>query len=168
MADKHPKSTPSRHSTLTLREVNEDNWRSVVRLRTLEGQAGNLASNALSLVESHYSEDAWVRAIYAEETIVGFLMMAIWEPKDAYYIWRFMIDQQYQGLGFGRAGVQLAIAHMRENHPHAKILRVMSTPPEGKKDVEPQCSPYNFYLHLGFKKIAPPDEDGEIEMSLDL
>lgn len=169
MTDKAPtSSTPSRNSTLILREVNEENWRAVTRLRTLEGQAGNLASNALSLVESHYSEDAWVRAIYADETVVGFLMMAIWPPKELYYIWRFMIDQQYQGLGFGRAGVKLAIAHVREHHPQAKMLRVMSTPPEGKNDVEPQYSPYKFYLHLGFKQIAPPDEDGEIELSLDL
>ena len=95
-------------------------------------------------------------------------MMALWDPKELYYIWRFMIDQRYQGLGFGRAGVKLAIEHVRQNHPQAKLLRVMSTPPEGKEDVEPQYSPYNFYMHLGFKEIAPPDEDGEIEMSLDL
>jgi len=47
MADKHPKSTPGRDSTLALREIDEDNWRAVTNLRTLEGQVGNLASNAL-------------------------------------------------------------------------------------------------------------------------
>lgn len=164
MSEDPLKTTPSRDSVITLRKVDEENWRAVVRLRTLEGQAGNLASNALSLVESHYSEDAWVRDIYADDIIVGFLMMAIWDPKELYYIWRFMIDQQYQGLGFGREGVKLAIAHVREHNPQAKVLRVMSTPPEGKKDVESRYSPYKFYLRLGFKEIAPPDEDGEIHL----
>jgi diamine N-acetyltransferase len=50
----------------------------------------------------------------------------------------------------------------------------MSTPPEGKKsenplkNVKPEDSPYRFYERLGFKEIAPPDEDGEIMMSIDL
>lgn len=168
MADNANSSSPSRDSTLNLREIDEHNWRAVTKLQMLEEQEGNVASNAMSLLESHYAEDAWVRAIYADDTLVGFLMMAIWDPKEAYYIWRFMIDKRYQGLGFGKRGVELAIAHVRQHNPQAKVLGVMSTPPEGKKNVEPRHSPYNFYLKLGFKEIAPPDEDGEIEMALEL
>jgi diamine N-acetyltransferase len=86
MDDKHPKSKtqPSRDSTLTLREIIEENWRAVTRLRTLEVQTGNLASNALSLLMPHYSENSWMPAIHADETIVGFLMMALWDPKELY------------------------------------------------------------------------------------
>lgn len=81
-----PKSTLNRDSTLIPCEINEDNWRAVAKLRTLESQAGNLAYNAMSLLESHYSEDAWVRVLYAEETLVGFLMMVIRSPAEGYYI----------------------------------------------------------------------------------
>lgn len=168
MADNTKASIPTKSSILNLREIDEHNWRAVTKLRMHEGQEGNLASNAMSLLESHYSEDAWVRAVYADDTLVGFLMMAIWDPKEAYYIWRFMIDKRYQGLGFGKGGVDLAIAHVRQHNPQAKVLGLMSTPPEGKKNVEPQDSPYNFYLKLGFKEVAPADEDGEIEMALEL
>lgn len=166
---------PTRDSVLTLHEVTEHNWRDVVRLKTHPRQQGNLANNALSLIESHYAEDAWVRAIYADNhTMVGFLMMAIWDPKEAYYIWRFMIDAQYQGLGYGKRGVDMAIAHVRQHNPKAKRLGVMSTPPEGKvhenpeKTVKAEDSPYKFYEKLGFTEINGPDEDGEHELALEL
>ncbi|UNI21315.1 hypothetical protein JDV02_007316 [Purpureocillium takamizusanense] len=167
-------SIPTRNSSLTFREVNEENWRAVANLTPKDGQTGNLAPNVWSLCEAHYSEDAWVRAIYADETLVGMLMMAIWDPDEAYYIWRFMIDGRYQGLGFGRRGVEHAVAHIRQHNPWAKKLGVMSTPPEGKhvenssKNVNPEDSPYKFYQKLGFVEVAPPDEDGEIMMSIDL
>lgn len=167
-------TTPSRESTLTFREVTEDNWRAVANLSLKDGQVGNLAANVWSLAEAAYSEDAWVRAIYADETLVGMLMMAIWDPDEAYYIWRFMIDGRYQNLGYGRRGVEFAIAHIRQHNPKAKQLGVMSTPPEGKtsanpiKTVKPEESPYKFYEKLGFRQTAPPDEDGEIMMMIDL
>ncbi|ETS81281.1 hypothetical protein PFICI_06283 [Pestalotiopsis fici W106-1] len=174
MEDSTDNSTPNRGSNLTFREITEDNWRAVANLGLKDGQTGNLASNVWSLCEAHYSEDAWVRAIYAGETLVGMLMMAIWDPKEAYYIWRFMIDGRYQSLGYGRRGVEFAIAHIRQHNPQAKQLGVMSTPPEGKTDADPkqsvksEDSPYKFYQKLGFRQVAPPDEDGEIMMMLDL
>ena len=165
---------PHKDSALTFREVTEDNWRAVANLKCKDGQVGNLAPNVWSLCEAHYSEDAWVRAIYADETLVGMLMMAIWDPKEAYYIWRFMIDHRYQNLGYGRRGVEFAIAHIRQHNPKAKQLGVMSTPPEGKesqdpvKNVKPEDSPYKFYQKHGFTQTEPPDEDGEIMMMMDL
>lgn len=174
MEDTPSKTIPSRDSTLTFREVTEENWRAVANLSLKDGQIGNLAPNVWSLCEAHYSEDAWVRAIYADEILVGMLMMAIWDPDEAYYIWRFMIDGRYQGLGYGRRGVEFAIAHIRQHNPQVKQVGVMSTPPEGKmsgnpsKNVKPEDSPYKFYQKLGFRETAPPDEDGEIMMSIDL
>jgi diamine N-acetyltransferase len=174
-------ATPNRDSRLTLREIDENNWRAVTKLDVHDKQRGNLASTAMSMLESHYDEDAWVRAIYAEtaddhdgnddghaDTMVGFLMMAIWEAGEAYYIWRLMIDQRYQGLGYGKRVVAMAIEHTRQNYQRAEKLGVNSTPREGKKGVRPEDSPFVFYERLGFKQAAPPDEDGEILMHLDL
>jgi diamine N-acetyltransferase len=166
----------TRESVLSLHEITEDNWRAVIQLKTKPEQAGNLASNAVSIVEGHYSEDAWFRAIYADNhTVVGFLMLAIWDPTEMYYIWRFMIDQRYQGLGFGKQGVALAVAKIREHAPKAKLIRVMSTAPEGQtvegrpeKTVKPEDSPYHFYTKLGFREISGPDEDGEHELAMEL
>lgn len=173
-ADQPNQSGPTRTSSLSYREVTEDNWRAVANLKLHEGQVGNLAPNIWSLCEAHYSEDAWVRAIYADDTLVGMLMMAIWDPEEAYYIWRLMIDKRFQGLGYGRRAVDFAIKHVQTHNPNAKQLGVMSTPPEGKesddpaKVVRPEDSPFQFYEKLGFKQTESPDEDGEIMMKIDL
>lgn len=160
----------SKDSTITLREITEDNWRTVANLRILPEQEGNLASIPMSMVEAHYSEDAWMRAIYADETIVGFLMMALWPPTEGYYIWRFVIDKRFQGLGFGRIVVQMAIQHVKDTYPQAKRVGVNSTPKEGdlKKNVKAEHSPYQFYFKLGFRQTAEPDEDGEVLMEIDI
>lgn|SRR5688572_24423282 len=165
---------PARDSILTYREVTEDNWRAVATLSLRDEQKGNLGPNVWSLAEAAYSEDAWVRAIYAGKTLVGLLMMATWDPDEAHYIWRFMIDGRYQGLSYGRRGVQFAIEHVRQHNPNAKQFGVMSTPPEGKRSddpdkvVKPEGSLFRLYEKLGFRQTDPPDEDGEIIMKIDL
>lgn len=158
--------SPTKNSIITLRKITEANWRAVANLRVSTAQEGNIALNPMSMLEAHYSEDARMRAVYADETLVGFLMMAIWPPTNGYYIWRFMIDHRYQRLGFGRRVVGMAIQHVKDEHPQAKQLGVMSTPKEGKGKVEAQHSPYNFYVKLGFRQTAEPDEDGEVMMMM--
>ncbi|KAF9349544.1 hypothetical protein BGX26_012178 [Mortierella sp. AD094] len=161
-------SPPTKDSTITLREVGKDNWREITELTVSDSQTAVLSSNLSSLCESHYSEDAWVRGVYADDTPVGFLMMSIWVPEEWYAVWRFMIDQRYQGMGFGRKAIQLAIAHIKNAHPEAKMIRLMSAGPEGKKGVTAKDSPYKFYASLGWKDISEYDEDGEVEMGIDL
>lgn len=97
-------AAPTRDSHLTYRKITEHNWRAVANLRLPLSQRGNLAANVWSLAEAAYSEDAWLRAIYANSTLVGFLMLAIWDPDCAYYIWRLMIDERYQGFGLRETG----------------------------------------------------------------
>lgn len=161
-------ASPSKASTVTLREITKDDWRAITQLAPFPSQSANVSTNAMSLVEAHYSFDAWFRAIYADETPVGFLMMSIWDPEDWYCIWRFMIDARYQKMGFGRQAILLAIEHVKTNHPQAKLLRLMSASPDGKKGTLPEDSPYKLYASLGFKDIAEIDERGEIEMGMDL
>lgn len=169
------KTAPTRDSILTFREVTKDNYIDVASLSLKDGQTGNLDPNVWSLLVSRFEEEAWVRAIYADETLVGMLMMEIWDPTESYHIWRFMIDGQYQHLGYGRRGVEFAIAHIRQNHPMAKQLKLRSTPRKGKindsnpdKTVKPDNSPYRFYEKLGFREIGPPDDDGDVLMGMDL
>ncbi|KAF9186017.1 hypothetical protein BGZ51_001361 [Haplosporangium sp. Z 767] len=159
---------PTKDSTITLREIGKDNWRDIVDLTTTEAQSPLVSSNVSSLCESHYAADAWARGIYADNTPVGFLMMSIAPEEEWYAIWRFMIDQRYQAMGFGRKAIQLAIAHVKDNHPEAKLIRLMSAGPEGKKGVSTKDSPYKFYTSLGWKEISEYDEEGEVEMGLDL
>jgi hypothetical protein len=82
---------PSANSKVTLRRVTEDTVRAVCGLSVREDQKQFVATNALSIAQAYFSKYAWFRAIYADETLVGFLMLEDQPEKPEYFLWRFMI-----------------------------------------------------------------------------
>ena len=58
-------------------------------------------------------------AIYADEKMVGFTMFAFDEnnedPNDKFWLWRFMIDWNLQGKGYGRLALKEIIRYFRDN-----------------------------------------------------
>ena len=58
-------------------------------------------------------------AIYCDDKMVGFTMFAFdeeyWDPNDRYWLWRFMIDENLQGKGYGTAALQVIIQYFKEH-----------------------------------------------------
>ena len=129
-------------ATVSLREVTQETVNSILNLRVTKEQEQFVASNAVSIAEAHFSEDAWFRAIYADETPIGFLMLSDQPDKGEYFLWRFMVDAQHQGKGYGRRTLELLIDHVK-TRPSAKELFLSHVPGTG--------SPENFYCKLGFE-----------------
>ena len=93
---------PRTGATVSLREVTKDNLRDVLRLKVAPEQERFVASNAVSIAQAYFDRDAaWFRAVYAGDTPVGFVMLEVNPAKAEYFLWRFMIDQRFQKLGFG-------------------------------------------------------------------
>lgn len=153
--------TVDRNATVTLREVTADTLFDILRLKVAPQQEGFVAPNAVSIAEAHFSEHAWFRAIYADETPVGFLMLHD-EPDGkegpVYYLWRYMIDARYQRLGFGRKAIGLLVDYVK-TRPNATELLLSYVPKEG--------GPKPFYESLGFVHTGR-EHDGELEMRLPL
>jgi diamine N-acetyltransferase len=72
-----------------------------------------VASNAESIAEAYFSKEAWFRAVYADETPVGFVMLHDDPREHRYYLWRFMIAGGHQGKGYGRRAMELLIEHVK-------------------------------------------------------
>ena len=103
----------TRDAVVSLREITEETLGPVLKLSdTLsETQKHMVAPNAVSIAQAHFSPYAWFRAIYADETPVGFLMLYIGPEDDEkpaetqptfHFIWRLMVGGPYQGRGYGR------------------------------------------------------------------
>lgn len=147
-------------NTISLREITEKTLGPILNLAVHEKQKHYVAPNAVSIAQAHFSKYAWFRGIYAGDTPVGFVMMHIDTEKPDYYLWRFMIDKQYQGKGYGYAAIQQIIAFVKQQ-PNARILELSYAPGEG--------NPSPFYQKCGFVDTGELDEDGEeIVMRLDL
>lgn len=89
---------------VTLREITKENLDDILDSKVTSEQENFVASNAVSIAEAHfYPELAWFRAIYADETLIGFVLL-VDDPVQSYYkLWRFMIDTRFQECGFGLA-----------------------------------------------------------------
>lgn len=135
---------PGPNATVTLREITAKNLDDVCKLsRTLpERQNGLVANNAYSIAQAHYSDTAWFRAVYADETPVGFVMLDDDVEKQEYFLWRFMIGGEHQGNGYGRKAVERLVDYVK-TRPGAKELHVSFVPKEH--------GPEKFYLKVGFK-----------------
>lgn len=152
-------STPTSSSTITLRRVTEESARDVMKLQVAPEQTRFVAPNTVSIAQAYFERDkAWFRAIYADETPVGFVMLYDDPRKPVYFLWRLMIDARYQGLGFGRKAVRLLIDYVK-TRPQATELKVSYAPGDG--------NPGPFYQSLGFIETGEI-EHGEHVMSLPL
>ncbi len=150
--------SPTRDAVVSLREVTADSLRNILRLKVGPQQEQFVADNAASIAEAHFEPKAWFRAIYAGETPVGFVMLYDDVEKPEYFLWRYMIDRRYQGMGFGRQALRQVIDYVR-GRPGATEMLLSYVPAEG--------SPEPFYARLGFVNTGAV-EDGENVMRLAL
>lgn len=156
-------------TVIELREVLPGNVNQVMRLKVKPEQECFVATNAVSLAQAYvYPDRAWPRAIYADDELVGFLMLDLVGPdhpeapegRSSYFLWRLMVGAEHQSKGYGRLGLRAAIEYVRSlPDPHA--LKTSYVP-------DKPGSPGPFYEGMGFKPTGEVDEDGEIEMRLDL
>lgn len=112
---------------VTLREITKDTFRAIAALSTADDQKGFVSGNAFSMAEASFEEEAWYRAIYADDTPVGFAMLFEDHEKNEYGLWRFMIDKEHQGKGYGRAALLLLIDRIK-NYPKAKVMELCVVP----------------------------------------
>jgi diamine N-acetyltransferase len=102
-----------------------------------------VAPNAISIAQAHFSEHAWFRAIYADDTPVGFLMLYDDPQEQEYFLWRLMIAGPHHGKGFGRRAIALLADYVR-TRPGAIVLETSCGQGPG--------SPEGFYRKLGFER----------------
>jgi diamine N-acetyltransferase len=140
------------NARVTLREIKADTVRSICRLSdTLSpDQQKMVAPNAVSIAQAHFEPKAWFRAVYADDTPVGFIMLYEDLAAPHVYLWRFMIAGPHQGKGFGRRALELAIAHAK-TRPDVVAMKASYVPIEGG------AGP--FYRKLGFEPTG--ETEGE-------
>jgi diamine N-acetyltransferase len=136
---------PGREARISLREITADTVRDICRLTdTLTPPKRYMvAPNAVSLAQAHFEEHAWFRAIYADESPVGFAMLYENPDEAEYFLWRYMIAEPHHGKGFGRRGLELVIDHVR-SRPGAQVLETSCGQGPG--------SPEGFYRSVGFSR----------------
>ena len=132
------------------KEITKENLVPIMRLKVFDHQKDQVANNAVSIAQGNYEEMAWFRGIYNDDIPVGFVMLEFDLEKDTYWVWRFMIDQNHQGKGYGKAAMTLIKNVVKEKFPQATEIFLSYVPKEsGGAD--------DFYRKMGF------EDTGKIE-----
>ncbi len=83
-----------------LREITKNNLAEVLALSVAEHQKLFVSTTADSLAQAYvYRDTAFPFAVYAENKVVGFIMLGYYESRKQYTLWKFLIDKEYQGKG---------------------------------------------------------------------
>lgn len=145
-------------AALALVKIDSTNVRAVIDLAVKPEQQGYVAPNAVSIAEQCFDDESWMRAIYTDDTPVGFVLLSERREVPRYYLWRYMIDAAHQGRGYGKAGLDLLVEYVR-TLPGAVELFLSYQPGPN--------SPRDFYATYGFDETGI-EHGGEIEMRLPL
>ena len=100
---------------VSLKAVTRETVRAVCKLDAGD-DATQVAPNAVSMAEASFYDEAWFRAIYEDDALVGFVML--YDPTLAekpeepdFFLWRLMIDQAHQRKRLGHAAVNVLIIY---------------------------------------------------------
>lgn len=148
-----------------LEKLNYDNFDDVFDLEIKEEQYPFVASNCFSVAEAYVTlingGKVFPFAIYNDDTLIGFIQIGygpnadqdgVSVEKDNYEIWRFMIDKKFQGNGYGKEALKLALDFIRTWPCGKANLCWLSYEPEN-------VVAKNLYLSLGFEETSEMCDD---------
>jgi diamine N-acetyltransferase len=142
---------------IELREITYDNFESVIGLGVSEGQNIFVAPVVFALAEAFvYRPQLWALAAYDGDEPVGFVMYGHQLSRDRWKVQSLIVDERYQGRGYGRAIMQAVIALMVERHRCHEIVTGY---------VEGNDVARGLYESLGFRATGEV-MDNEIFVSL--
>ena len=146
---------------VTLKQIDESNFVDAFNLKLAPGQEEFVSHPIRSLAQAYvYRNQSTPFGIFAEDRMVGYVMVIYDYDIPEYDIWHMMIDESAQGKGYGKAAL-------------GEVLSYIRTKPFGSSDrVALTCNKENqaairLYERLGFRYTGT-DYDDEIEMALTL
>lgn len=107
---------------ISLKLIDESNWEDCIELNPKQEQEVFIASNLYSIAESKFFPNLEIKAIYYEEKMIGFAMYGLDSDDGNYWIYRFMIDERFQGRGYGKSAMKLVIQDIESREDRTDVI----------------------------------------------
>jgi len=132
-----------RLDSVHLDEITFENYIEAAFLSVHPEQEEFIATNSFSMAQAHYQPTCHPLCITADQNMVGFLMYNT-EDIDDHLVWiyRLMIDQKYQSLGYGKRAMEQLIPRLKRISK-TPCLRISFEPTNDRAKVT--------YESLGFR-----------------
>ena len=148
-------------NTIALKKIDESNFIACFHLKLADGQEKYVSHPIRSLAQAYvYYRQCMPFGVYAEDHMVGYVMVIYDYDEEVYNIWHMMIDSAFQGKGYGKRALQ-------------EVLKYIATKPFGNsRTVLITCNPHNeaayrLYRRIGFTETGRRDDD-ELELGMNL
>lgn len=139
---------------IELRDIDQKNFNECIELKVSTGQTTYVAPNLMSIAQAKIMPDLEIKAVYSEETMVGFVMYGHDPDRDRHYLVRLMVGEEFQGQGFGRAATKSVIESLRKTDGCDSVYLCF---------VPGNIGAERLYESVGFERTGEMDE-GEVEM----
>ena len=139
---------------LTLREITKENLIAVTDLEMEDSQKGFVEDNLWSIAECYLYEEFVPKAIYDDETPVGFVLYYFVEDDPDYvFLHRIMIDKHQQGKGYGVRSLELCFEEFKKEFPSIGCVELIHYPDNDRAAAVYEKA--GFKLTGGRVKCAP-------------
>ncbi|MDR7857891.1 GNAT family N-acetyltransferase [Tissierella sp.] len=138
---------------IIFKEVDKENWEECVELTVSEEQEDYVASNWYSILQAEFEDKLYPLCVYDGEIMVGFLMYGLDPDTKRMEMCRLMIDQKFQGKGYGKCSIIKLLDLIRKEYE--KIQFYTSIEPEN-------IVAQKLYEGLGFNKTGEIMWDEEV------
>ena len=129
-----------------LRKITKENYEECLNLNIAESQKDFVSSTAHSLAQAWiYYDTAFPFAIYANNIMVGFIMLGYYEVEGYYTLWKFMIDEKYQNKGYGKKALRLGIDYLVNRYKVKEVYTAYYTTNHIAR---------NLYESIGFRETG--------------
>ena len=145
------------------RAITDENYTELIQIKEKDGFCFetdfNFIQDSLAMAWLNREKgNMFPFAIYHDETLVGFMMLAHDLEERDLHLWRFMLSADYRGLGYGKQSVDLLIRMAKDagNYNHISL----------------DCSPksaaaFHIYEKAGFRPTGEVNE-GFVRFEFDL
>lgn len=134
-------------SNVHLEHIDRSNWRQAINIRSTPEQVEfvmEFEPVALQILAKAYIGEGGLKwepmAIYDGDVMVGIFALA--HGEDECQVFNFLIDQSFQGSGYGTAAMNAVVDRIRDRHPDCRAITLTAN----AKNVRAQ----NFYRSNGF------------------
>jgi diamine N-acetyltransferase len=138
---------------ITLRDITQDNFQECIHLSVFADQEKFISSNTYSIAESKIFSFWIIKAIYAAEIMVGFLMYAKDNKNGILDLARLMIDCKFQGKGYGKEALNCLLSIAKEDEEIDRIGIHVEKENEDAKQ---------FYKKYGFEDMRMMEYGEEV------
>ena len=142
---------------IRLEDIDEGNWRIPLRVSKAQEQYVANTTTILARAYAYRNDRSQALLIYEDDTPVGMVLYHDEDSLDAYIFSEILIDERFQGKGYGTTATKLVLDRMKEDGRYHKVVLCY---------IEGNDAAKKLYESFGFEEIDR-DED-EIIMELEL